>query len=167
MLRPLVNVINRAPMDEHLSEATYEVHVVTTPDTVGEVRDLLDEVLEKASYPIRRGTVSKGERTQGDPRQHLGRSGGTRRRRDRTRKVAAGVLRDLVGRVWGTRVTLHAAPDNGLARSTRAFSAGEFIASHKSLRRCTFSQNSALFPNTRARINAVRAVTLRRSLQSS
>ena len=59
MLRPLVNVINRAPMDEHLSEATYEVHVVTTPDTVGEVRDLLAAVLEKASYPIRQLEVEE------------------------------------------------------------------------------------------------------------
>jgi putative Mg2+ transporter-C (MgtC) family protein len=59
MLRPLVNVINRAPMDEHLSEATYEVHVVTTPDTVGEVRDLLADALEKASYPIRQLEVEE------------------------------------------------------------------------------------------------------------
>jgi putative Mg2+ transporter-C (MgtC) family protein len=53
LLRPLVNVINRAPLDEQLSEATYEVHVVTTPETVGEVRDLLAETLESASYPVR------------------------------------------------------------------------------------------------------------------
>ena len=53
LLRPLVNVINRAPIDERQSEAIYEVHVVTGPETVGEVRDLLAEVLEKASYPIR------------------------------------------------------------------------------------------------------------------
>jgi putative Mg2+ transporter-C (MgtC) family protein len=59
MLRPLVNVINRAPMDEHLSEATYEVHVVTTPETVGEVRDLLSEALEQASYPIRQIEVEE------------------------------------------------------------------------------------------------------------
>jgi putative Mg2+ transporter-C (MgtC) family protein len=53
LLRPLVNVINRAPLDEQLSEATYEVHVVTTPETVGEVRDLVAETLERANYPIR------------------------------------------------------------------------------------------------------------------
>lgn len=53
LLRPLVNAINRAPIDERQSEAIYEVHVVTAPETVGEVRDLLAEVLEKASYPIR------------------------------------------------------------------------------------------------------------------
>jgi putative Mg2+ transporter-C (MgtC) family protein len=53
LLRPLVNAINRAPIDERKSEAIYEVRVVTGPETVGEVRDLLDEVLEKASYPVR------------------------------------------------------------------------------------------------------------------
>jgi putative Mg2+ transporter-C (MgtC) family protein len=53
LLRPLVNAINRAPIDERQSEAIYEVHVVTGPETVGEVRDLLAEVLEKANYPIR------------------------------------------------------------------------------------------------------------------
>ncbi len=53
LLRPLVNAINRAPINEQTSEAIYEVHAVTAPETVGEVRDLLAEVLEKASYPIR------------------------------------------------------------------------------------------------------------------
>jgi putative Mg2+ transporter-C (MgtC) family protein len=53
LLRPLVNAINRSPIDERTSEAIYEAHVVTGPETVGEVRDLLAEVLEKASYPIR------------------------------------------------------------------------------------------------------------------
>ena len=53
LLRPLVNAINRAPLDELSAEATYEVHVVSDPDKVGEVRELMTEVLEKASYPIR------------------------------------------------------------------------------------------------------------------
>jgi putative Mg2+ transporter-C (MgtC) family protein len=53
LLRPLVNAINRAPVDELSSEAIYEIHVVTEPDTVGEARDLLTEALERASYPIR------------------------------------------------------------------------------------------------------------------
>src|SRR5258707_4585797 len=38
---------------------------------------------------------------------------------------------------------------------------------HRSVRRCTFSQNSGLLPKTRARMSAVGAVTVRRSLQSS
>jgi putative Mg2+ transporter-C (MgtC) family protein len=59
LLRPLVNAINRAPVDELSSEAIYEVHVVTEPDTVGEVRDLMTEVLEKASYPIRQIEVEE------------------------------------------------------------------------------------------------------------
>ena len=54
LLRPLANVINRAPVDEQLAEATYEIRVATRPDKVGEVRDLISEALEKANYPIRR-----------------------------------------------------------------------------------------------------------------
>jgi putative Mg2+ transporter-C (MgtC) family protein len=53
LLRPLVNAINRAPVDERTSEATYEVHVQTEPEHVGAVRDQLIEALEKASYPVR------------------------------------------------------------------------------------------------------------------
>lgn len=59
LLRPLVNAINRAPFNEQQSEAVYEIHVVTGPDTVGEVRDLLAEALEKASYPIRQIEVAE------------------------------------------------------------------------------------------------------------
>jgi putative Mg2+ transporter-C (MgtC) family protein len=53
LLRPLVNAINRAPIDERTTEAEYDVHVVTEPENVGEVRDLLAETLERASYPVR------------------------------------------------------------------------------------------------------------------
>jgi len=59
LLRPLVNAINRAPFDEKTSEAIYELHVVTGPDTVGEVRDLLAEALERASYPIRQIEIAE------------------------------------------------------------------------------------------------------------
>lgn len=59
LLRPLANAINRAPVDELQSEAIYEVHVVTQPDTVGEVRDLLADALDKASYPIRQIDVAE------------------------------------------------------------------------------------------------------------
>jgi len=41
------------------------------------------------------------------------------------------------------------------------------MASHKSMRRWTFSQKSALVPKTRARISAVAAVTFLRPLRSS
>jgi putative Mg2+ transporter-C (MgtC) family protein len=59
LLRPLVNQINRAPMDERSAEATYEVHVLTRAEHVGEVRDLLDEQLARANYPIREIEVSE------------------------------------------------------------------------------------------------------------
>lgn len=62
---------------------------------------------------------------------------------------------------------IYAAVGKGLARSTRARSSGEFITAQRSLRRWTFSQKSGLLPNTRARMSAVAAVTLRRSLHNS
>jgi putative Mg2+ transporter-C (MgtC) family protein len=52
LLRPLVNYINRLPIDTHTTEARYRVHVVTDHRKVSEVRDLLDETLEKVGYPI-------------------------------------------------------------------------------------------------------------------
>lgn len=52
LLRPLVNAINRAPIDESASEATYEVQVTTAPDGAGPARDLLVERLEAAHYPV-------------------------------------------------------------------------------------------------------------------
>ena len=61
----------------------------------------------------------------------------------------------------------YAAATSRRARLIRSRSRGEFIASHKSLRRCTFSQKSALLPNTRARISAVGAVTALRLLHNS
>jgi putative Mg2+ transporter-C (MgtC) family protein len=59
LLRPLVDAINRAPVDERTSEATYEVHVTTDAEHVGEIRDQLVEALEKASYPIREVEVTE------------------------------------------------------------------------------------------------------------
>ena len=59
LLRPLVNRINRAPMDEQSAEATYEIHVLTRAEHVGEVRDLLDEQLARAHYPIKEIEVSE------------------------------------------------------------------------------------------------------------
>ena len=53
LLRPLVNAINRAPIDERTAEASFDVHAVTDPEHVAEVRDLLIETLERASYPVR------------------------------------------------------------------------------------------------------------------
>ena len=53
LLRPLVNAINRAPVDEMRSEATYELWAVTRPEHVGAVRDLVVETLAGADYPVR------------------------------------------------------------------------------------------------------------------
>jgi len=52
LLRPLVNAINRAPIDEGATEALYEVHVTTTFGNLDEGRELLREQLESASYPL-------------------------------------------------------------------------------------------------------------------
>jgi putative Mg2+ transporter-C (MgtC) family protein len=52
LLRPLVNAINRAPIDESQTEATYEVQVTVQADAAGPARDLLVERLEAAQYPV-------------------------------------------------------------------------------------------------------------------
>ena len=53
LLRPLVNFLNRRPLDESSSEALYSVHAACAPGAVSELRDLLYVVLEAARYPIR------------------------------------------------------------------------------------------------------------------
>lgn len=52
LLRPLVNAINRAPLDEKSSEATYFVKLTVATDALAELRDELVERLERASYPV-------------------------------------------------------------------------------------------------------------------
>jgi putative Mg2+ transporter-C (MgtC) family protein len=52
MLRPLVNAINRSPLDEQASEATYYFKLAVTPDALPEMRDRLVERLERAKYPV-------------------------------------------------------------------------------------------------------------------
>ena len=52
-LRPLVNYINRSPIDETLTEAEYRVIVTCDPTDASDVRDLMSDELEKRSYPIR------------------------------------------------------------------------------------------------------------------
>jgi putative Mg2+ transporter-C (MgtC) family protein len=62
LLRPLVNWVNRRPFDEDTTEALYRVHATCEPASVADVRDLLDDVLSSASYPIREiGTLSENE----------------------------------------------------------------------------------------------------------
>ena len=53
LLRPVVNRINRRPVDEESSEATYRVYVICKRDVQSDVREKLVEVLEAASYPVR------------------------------------------------------------------------------------------------------------------
>jgi putative Mg2+ transporter-C (MgtC) family protein len=53
LLRPLVNWVNRRPMEAGVTEAEYRIHVFCRPDVVSDVRDLLDSELDRASYPIR------------------------------------------------------------------------------------------------------------------
>ncbi len=53
LLRPLVNWVNRRPMEAGVTEAEYRIHVFCRPDVVSDVRDLLDSELDRASCPIR------------------------------------------------------------------------------------------------------------------
>jgi putative Mg2+ transporter-C (MgtC) family protein len=52
LLRPLVNAINRTPINEGATEAIYEVRITTTADHLDECRELLRERLESANYPL-------------------------------------------------------------------------------------------------------------------
>ncbi len=53
LLRPVVNRINRQPVQEEFSEATYTVYVICRRARQSEVREQLVEWLEAASYPVR------------------------------------------------------------------------------------------------------------------
>lgn len=53
LLRPLVNWVNRRPIDPDVTEAKYAVHAVCRPKDVSDVRDLLDVELGRANYPVR------------------------------------------------------------------------------------------------------------------
>jgi len=62
LLRPLVNYINRRPIDERVTEALYTIHVVCDHQAISDARDLLFSRLEAANYPIREiDTVSEGD----------------------------------------------------------------------------------------------------------
>lgn len=53
LLRPLVDAVNRRPMDPGETEALYRVHVVCPSENLSQARDLLFEELEMHHYPIR------------------------------------------------------------------------------------------------------------------
>jgi putative Mg2+ transporter-C (MgtC) family protein len=57
LLRPLVNAIDRIPIDEKSSEASYDVLVTADAGAVAAVRDALLEKLEAANYPVRDTSV--------------------------------------------------------------------------------------------------------------
>ncbi|HTX50619.1 MAG TPA: MgtC/SapB family protein, partial [Caulobacteraceae bacterium] len=62
LLRPIVDYINRRPVDADFTEALYQVHAICEPANVGDVRDLLASALELAHYPISSvETIAEGE----------------------------------------------------------------------------------------------------------
>ena len=62
LLRPLVNAIDRIPIDEQSAEASYDVVVTTDSNSVASVREFLLEKLEAANYPVREiNVVSRSE----------------------------------------------------------------------------------------------------------
>jgi putative Mg2+ transporter-C (MgtC) family protein len=52
LLRPLVNAINRAPINQGATEAIYEVRMTTSADHLDDSRELLRQKLESANYPL-------------------------------------------------------------------------------------------------------------------
>lgn len=53
LLRPLVNAIDRIPINEQSSEASYDVLVTADAGAVARIRELLLEKLQAANYPVR------------------------------------------------------------------------------------------------------------------
>jgi putative Mg2+ transporter-C (MgtC) family protein len=62
LLRPLVNAINRAPLDESTTEAIYEVRLTTTAENLDDARELLGEAVEAANYRVQDIEVLERER---------------------------------------------------------------------------------------------------------
>ncbi|MDT8261736.1 MgtC/SapB family protein, partial [Roseomonas sp. DSM 102946] len=60
LLRPLVNAIDRSPIDERTTEATYEVSLTARERDMPSVREALSEALEAAHYPA--GDIETEER---------------------------------------------------------------------------------------------------------
>lgn len=52
LLRPLVNAINRVPINQGSTEAIYEVRVTTGAATLDDARELLRQELERTNYPV-------------------------------------------------------------------------------------------------------------------
>jgi putative Mg2+ transporter-C (MgtC) family protein len=71
LLRPLVNWVNRRPIDEAATEAHYRVHATCDRVNVADVRDLLDESLSRFNYPIREIEVASESEDQVELAAHL------------------------------------------------------------------------------------------------
>jgi len=71
LLRPLVNWVNRRPINEATTEARYRVHATCDRANVADVRDLLDEVLARFRYPIREIETVPGTENQIEPATKL------------------------------------------------------------------------------------------------
>lgn len=63
LLRPLVNAINRRPLDERASEATYEVLLTVDASAMSNLREALVAKLDAAQYPV--GDVQITDRADG------------------------------------------------------------------------------------------------------
>jgi len=62
LLRPIVDYVNRRPVDADFTEALYQVHVLCEPSKVGDARELLAAELARAQYPISSvQTLAEGE----------------------------------------------------------------------------------------------------------
>jgi putative Mg2+ transporter-C (MgtC) family protein len=62
LLRPLVNAINRIPLDEQASEAIYEMRLTAAPERAAQAREALVDALEGANYPVSDvETVERGD----------------------------------------------------------------------------------------------------------
>ena len=70
LLRPIVNAINRVPLDQAGTEAIYEVRLTTASDDLDDARELLRNQLDAADYPVRDievdRTRARRQRTRGD-----------------------------------------------------------------------------------------------------
>lgn len=53
LLRPVVNRINRRPLQEAYSEATYVVYVICQRELQADVHERMVDLLESADYPVR------------------------------------------------------------------------------------------------------------------
>jgi putative Mg2+ transporter-C (MgtC) family protein len=61
-LRPLVDMVNRRPLQSSGTEAHYRVHAICDIDAVPDVRDLMTALLDDAHYPVRTiETVSEAD----------------------------------------------------------------------------------------------------------